>query len=69
LTRPEEVAEHKATFLDVLKGLEAVRKYMCQFVTDNNNTIMCKKVENDLCGLKLKKERKKQKTLIKWLKK
>jgi hypothetical protein len=29
LTRPEEeVAEHKATFLDALKGLEAARKYM-----------------------------------------
>jgi hypothetical protein len=39
LTRPEEeeeVAEHKAAFLDTLKGLEAARKYMCQFDTENN---------------------------------
>jgi hypothetical protein len=37
LTRPEEeseekgdVAEHKATFLDAVKGLVAARKYMCR---------------------------------------
>jgi hypothetical protein len=28
LTTSEEVAEHKATFLDALNGLEAVRKYV-----------------------------------------
>jgi hypothetical protein len=41
LTRPEEgpeeeVAEHKATFVDALKGLEAARKYMHQFDIKNN---------------------------------
>jgi hypothetical protein len=44
LTRPEEeeeVAEHKAVFLEVLKGLEASRKYMCQFGTKNNIIIIC----------------------------
>jgi hypothetical protein len=39
LTRPEEeveVAEHKATFLDALKGLQAAGKCMCQFDTEND---------------------------------
>jgi hypothetical protein len=48
LTRPEEEEEeedHKATFLDVLKGLEAARKYLCQFDTENNIILMCNKVE------------------------
>jgi hypothetical protein len=50
LTRPEEpkeekeVAEHKATFFDALKGLEAARKYTCQFDTENNITVMCNEV-------------------------
>jgi hypothetical protein len=35
----EEVAELKATFLDTLKGLQAARKYMCQFDTENNIVI------------------------------
>jgi hypothetical protein len=49
LTRPEEeVAEHKATFLDALKGLEAARKYMWQFDTKNNIIAMCSKVKNEL---------------------
>jgi hypothetical protein len=53
LTRPEEepeeeeVVEHKTTFLDTLKGLEAARKYLRQFDM-NNITIMCNKVENEL---------------------
>jgi hypothetical protein len=44
LTRAEkeEVAEHKATFFNALKGLEAARKYICQFDTKNSITIMCK---------------------------
>jgi hypothetical protein len=41
----EEVAEHKATFLDAVKGLKAARKYIHQFDTKNNITVMCKKVE------------------------
>jgi hypothetical protein len=50
LTRPEEeeVSEHKATFLDALKGLEVSRRYMCQFDTENNIIVMCNKVENEL---------------------
>jgi hypothetical protein len=44
----QEVAEHKATFLDALKGLDAARKYMCQFETKNNITVMCNIVENEL---------------------
>jgi hypothetical protein len=53
LTRPEEepeqeeeVAEHKATFLDALQGLEAARKYICQFDAENSIVIMHNKVEN-----------------------
>jgi hypothetical protein len=63
LTRPEEeeeVAEHKATFLDALKGLEAARKYICQFDTENNIIVMCNKVENEL--YRLRAQEKKQKT-------
>jgi hypothetical protein len=48
LTRPEgeeEVAEHKAAFMVVLKGLEAAEKYMCQFDTKNNITVMCNKLK------------------------
>jgi hypothetical protein len=47
----EEVAEHKATFFDALKGWEAARKYICQFHTKNNIIIMCTKVENELYRL------------------
>jgi hypothetical protein len=72
LIKPEEpeeeseVAEHKATFLDTLKGLEAARKYVCQFDTTNNSTVMCNKVENELSRIRAQGE-KKQKT--EWLKK
>jgi hypothetical protein len=54
LTRPEEpeeeedVAEHETKFLDALKGLEAARKYICQFNTENNITVICNKVQNEL---------------------
>jgi hypothetical protein len=70
LTRPEEeeVAEHKPTNLDPLKVLEAARKYMCQFDTENSNIVMCNKVENYLHRLKAQ-EKKKEETLIEWLKK
>jgi hypothetical protein len=37
----EEVAEHKATFLDSLKGLEAARNNIHQFYTKNNIIVMC----------------------------
>jgi hypothetical protein len=40
----EEVAEYKGTFLDALKTLEAARKYMCQFDTENNIIVMCNEV-------------------------
>jgi hypothetical protein len=36
----EEVAEHKAIFLDALKRLETSRKYMCQF-DSKNNIVQC----------------------------
>jgi hypothetical protein len=59
LTRPEEepeeeeqVAEHKATFLDALKWLEAARKYMCQFGTKNNVIVTCSKDGNELYTLR-----------------
>jgi hypothetical protein len=35
ITPQEEGAEHRATFLDALKGLEAATKCMCQFNTEN----------------------------------
>jgi hypothetical protein len=63
----EEVAEHKAPFLDALKGLEAARKYICQFDTENN-TLMCNEVENELYRLRAQ-EKKKQKNHIERLKK
>jgi hypothetical protein len=34
------------TFLDVLHGLEAARKYMCQFDTENSTAVMGIEVEN-----------------------
>jgi hypothetical protein len=46
LTWSHEVAEYKATFLDALSGLEAARKYMCQFVTENIIIVTFNKVEN-----------------------
>jgi hypothetical protein len=48
----EEVAEHKALFLDALKRLEAARKYMCQFDTKNSIIVMCSKVGNELYRLR-----------------
>jgi hypothetical protein len=48
LEEDKDVAEHKATFLVVLKGLEADRKYICQFDTENNITVMWKEAENEL---------------------
>jgi hypothetical protein len=73
MNRPEEepeedkeVAEHKATFLDALKWLEAATKYLYWFDIKNSNTVMCNRVENGLCRLRAQGE-KKQKT--DWLKK
>jgi hypothetical protein len=59
----EEVAEHKTTFLDAMKGLEEARKYMCQFDTENNIIVMCNEVENELYRLRAQ-EKNKQKTLF-----
>jgi hypothetical protein len=42
----EKLAEHKASFLDSLKGLEAARKYSCQLDATNNIIVMCSKAEN-----------------------
>jgi hypothetical protein len=33
-----------------MKGLEAARKYMCQFHTDHNIIVMCGEVENEICA-------------------
>jgi hypothetical protein len=54
LTRPEEegeVAEHKAAFLDALKGLEAARRCMCHFDTENSIVVTSNRVDNELCEL------------------
>jgi hypothetical protein len=63
--RRREVAEYKVTSLDALKGLEEVRKYVCQFDTENN-TVIYNKVQKEL-QTKLKK--KETKTFSEWLKK
>jgi hypothetical protein len=64
----EEVAEHKATFLDTPKGLEAATKYICQFDINNSINVMCSKVDNELYRLRAQAKWK-QKALIEWLKK
>jgi hypothetical protein len=48
----QEVAEHKATFLDALKGLEAATRYICQFDTNSSINVMCNKVDNELYRLR-----------------
>jgi hypothetical protein len=48
--------------LDALKGLEAARKCMCQFDTENNIIVMCNKVENALYKLRAQEKRKKKLT-------
>jgi uncharacterized small protein (DUF1192 family) len=63
-----EVAELKATFLDAIQELEAARKYMCQFNTENNITVMCNEAENEIYRLTAQ-EKKKYKTLTEWLRK
>jgi hypothetical protein len=62
----EKVAEHKATFLDALKGLEVARQYLCQFDTKKNIVVICRKVESELFRLRAKE---KQKQKADWLKK
>jgi hypothetical protein len=60
LTGPEEeekVAEHKVLFLDALIGLEATRKHMCQFDTEDNIIVMCNKVENESYRLRAQEKR------------
>jgi hypothetical protein len=64
----EDVAEHKATFLDALKGLEAAREYKCQFYTEKNIIVMCNEVENGLYRMSAQ-EKKKQKAHTECLKK
>jgi hypothetical protein len=47
LTRPEELEEEVAedkTFLDALKGLEAGRKYICQFDSQDIIIVMGSKM-------------------------
>jgi hypothetical protein len=50
--KEEEVAEHKSTFLDAVKGLEAARKYICRFDTKHNIIVLCNIVENALYRLR-----------------
>jgi hypothetical protein len=57
----EEIVKHKAALLVALKGLETARKYIHQFDTKNNITVMCNKGENELYILTAQGE-KKQKT-------
>jgi hypothetical protein len=63
----EKVAEHKATFFNALKALEATRKYMCQFDTENNIIVTCNIIENKL--FRLRAQHKMKKTPIEWLNK
>jgi hypothetical protein len=63
-TKDDQAAEHKTTFMDILKELEASRKYVCHLHTENNITVTCNKVENELYRAK---EKKKQNTLIEQL--
>jgi hypothetical protein len=53
----KEVAEHKATFLDALKGLEAARKYIHQFHTKNNITVKCNNVQNELYRMRAQRKK------------
>jgi hypothetical protein len=59
LSRPEEeeVAEHRTAFLYALKGLEAARKYVCQFDTESNIIVRCNEVENELYRLRAQEKR------------
>jgi hypothetical protein len=43
--------------LDALRGLEAARKYICQFDTKNSIIVMCNKVENELYRLTAQAEK------------
>jgi hypothetical protein len=57
LEEKEEVAEHKATFMDPLKGMEAARKYILQFDTKNSIVVTCNEVENKLYRLRAQGEK------------
>ena len=53
----DKVAEDKVTFLDALKRLEVVRKYMQGSDTDDSFTVMCGKHENKLCSLRAQEKK------------
>jgi len=53
----DELAEDKVMFLDILKGLEVVRKYLQESDTDDGITVMCSKHENELCGLRAQEKK------------
>jgi hypothetical protein len=61
----DEIEEHKATFLNALKELEAARMYICQSVAKNNINVMCDKGENELYILRAQRQKKTKD----WLKK
>jgi hypothetical protein len=52
-----EKEEDKVTFLNALKGLEVVRKYMQESDTDDGITVKCSKHENELCGLRTREKK------------
>ena len=52
-----EEEEDKVTFLDALKGLEVVRKYMQESDTDGGITVICSKHENELCRLRAQEKK------------
>jgi hypothetical protein len=64
IRRKEEVAEHKAAFLDALKGLEAATKYMCQFDTENCIIVMFSNVESELYSLRGQKKKGNKRLLL-----
>jgi Tfp pilus assembly pilus retraction ATPase PilT len=58
LLRPKEEAEHKATFSDAVRGLEAVRKYIRRSDTKNNTTVIHNKAEYELHTMRSQEQEK-----------
>jgi hypothetical protein len=68
LEEEDEVEEEKIAFIDALKGLDTVKKYICKFDNENNVVEACNKVEHEMYRLRAL-EKTKQITLVEWLKK
>lgn len=60
--------EEKVTFLKALEGLEVVRRYFQQFDVEDSVLVSCNMLENELYSVK-QHEKKKQTTMLDWLKK